>query len=308
MAEGYHKSNGRIDRLEVDNFKSYRGHQYIGPFKSFTAVIGPNGSGKSNLMDAISFVLGVKTAQLRGSLKELLYTNSEDSSAADRPVRGLVKLVYVMESGEEVHFSRHIQPSSASAAAADAGITYSSVYKVNDRTVTWEAYSQRLSSFGILVKVRNFLVFQVRTGGPEAVCARVRGLTRRCRCLAFAQGDIEAVAQKSPQGLTLLFEQISGSDGYKRQYEELEKGKAEAEEKARGRVWSGPGCSHCTGAHITHAGNLVQVFLATASNTLHCVGQGQHSRMRAHRCSGCDTHLLCSKPVYTAGSPPPTHI
>jgi chromosome segregation ATPase len=38
-----------------------------GPFTSFTAVIGPNGSGKSNLMDAISFVLGVKTKDLRGT-------------------------------------------------------------------------------------------------------------------------------------------------------------------------------------------------------------------------------------------------
>jgi structural maintenance of chromosome 1 len=46
----------------------------IGPFKNFTSVIGPNGAGKSNLMDAISFVLGVKSAQLRSSqLKDLVY-------------------------------------------------------------------------------------------------------------------------------------------------------------------------------------------------------------------------------------------
>lgn len=52
----------------------YRGHQIIGPFKDFTSVIGPNGAGKSNLMDAISFVLGVKSAQLRSSqLKDLVY-------------------------------------------------------------------------------------------------------------------------------------------------------------------------------------------------------------------------------------------
>ena len=37
-------------------------------------MIGPNGAGKSNLMDAISFVLGVKSAQLRSSqLKDLVY-------------------------------------------------------------------------------------------------------------------------------------------------------------------------------------------------------------------------------------------
>ena len=61
-------------RIEVCDFKSYRGHQVIGPFRNFTSVIGPNGAGKSNLMDAISFVLGVKSAQLRSSqLKDLVY-------------------------------------------------------------------------------------------------------------------------------------------------------------------------------------------------------------------------------------------
>lgn len=34
--------------IAVDNFKSYRGYQKIGPLKPFTAVIGPNGSGKIN--------------------------------------------------------------------------------------------------------------------------------------------------------------------------------------------------------------------------------------------------------------------
>jgi structural maintenance of chromosome 1 len=84
---------GRLLRLEVDDFKSYRGHQAIGPFKQFTAVIGPNGAGKSNLMDAISFVLGVRTAHLRGNLKELLYCGGHPQ-APDRPRRGYVKLVY----------------------------------------------------------------------------------------------------------------------------------------------------------------------------------------------------------------------
>ena len=60
---------GRLQRLEVQNFKSYKGLHSIGPFSNFTAVIGPNGSGKSNLMDAISFVCGVDTSHLRGKLK-----------------------------------------------------------------------------------------------------------------------------------------------------------------------------------------------------------------------------------------------
>jgi len=66
-----------------------RGQQTIGPFKNFTSVIGPNGAGKSNLMDAISFVLGVKSNQLRSSqLKDLVYRgrklgDSEGSMAVD---------------------------------------------------------------------------------------------------------------------------------------------------------------------------------------------------------------------------------
>lgn len=63
---------GRISHLEVFNFKSYKGKQLIGPFKDFTAVIGPNGAGKSNLMDAISFVLGIGSRHLRGNVRLVL--------------------------------------------------------------------------------------------------------------------------------------------------------------------------------------------------------------------------------------------
>lgn len=196
MAEGEHR--GRILRLEVNSFKSYRGHNVIGPFKSFTTIIGPNGSGKSNVMDAISFVLGVRTAQLRGSLKELLYYNSTGETAEDRPRKGSVKLVFEGPEGEEVHFERVIKPTGAGAE------NFTSEYKMNDRTVGWEQYNHKLEQYNILVKARNFLVFQ---------------------------GDIENVAQMQPRDLTALFEHISGSAMHRQEYEELEKKKSEAEEK-----------------------------------------------------------------------------
>lgn len=147
---------GRIVHIEVENFKSYRGHQKIGPFYDFTAVVGANGSGKSNLMDAISFVLGVKTAQLRGSLKELLFSGTPGSRPAERSRKAYVKLVFEDPDGDEVHFMRGIVPSGASADAA-----YQSQYKINDKTVTWDAYNNKLKSYNILVQARNFLVFQV---------------------------------------------------------------------------------------------------------------------------------------------------
>ena len=36
---------GRLERLEVENFKSYLGKRVIGPFSDFTCIIGPNGAG-----------------------------------------------------------------------------------------------------------------------------------------------------------------------------------------------------------------------------------------------------------------------
>lgn len=146
------RQQGRIERLEIEDFKSYRGKQQIGPFKAFTAVVGPNGSGKSNLMDAISFVLGVRTAHLRGSLKELLHSHGTQAAAK----RSAVRLVYQPSAGDEIIFSRAIVPNSQSSNA-----TYVSQYKIDDRQVSADVYNARLMSFNVLVKARNFLVFQV---------------------------------------------------------------------------------------------------------------------------------------------------
>lgn len=35
----------RIEHVDVENFKSYRGQQRIGPLQPLAAVIGPNGAG-----------------------------------------------------------------------------------------------------------------------------------------------------------------------------------------------------------------------------------------------------------------------
>ena len=85
-------------QLEIENFKSYAGKQLIGPFDDFTCIIGPNGSGKSNLMDAISFVLGVQSKHLRSSqLKDLIYRKDLTSPPARKAI---VRLVYQTSSDE----------------------------------------------------------------------------------------------------------------------------------------------------------------------------------------------------------------
>ncbi|XP_020237858.1 structural maintenance of chromosomes protein 1 [Cajanus cajan] len=186
-------SPGKILRLEVEDFKSYKGFQQIGPFFDFTAIIGPNGAGKSNLMDAISFVLGVRTGQLRGAqLKDLIYA-FDDRDKEQKGRRALVRLVYQLANSEEIQFSRIITSAGASE------------YRINGAVVNWDSYNAKLKSLGILVKARNFLVFQ---------------------------GDVESIASKNPKELTALVEQISGSDELKRDYEKFEEEKGAAEEKS----------------------------------------------------------------------------
>lgn len=142
-------SPGKILRLELSNFKSYKGFQQIGPFYDFTAIIGPNGAGKSNLMDAISFVLGVRTNQLRGAqLKDLIYT-FDDREKEHKGRRAFVRLVYQLANESEIKFTRTITSAGASE------------YRIDDSVVNWDVYNARLKSLGILVKARNFLVFQV---------------------------------------------------------------------------------------------------------------------------------------------------
>eukprot|EP00124_Ichthyophonus_hoferi_P000405 Ihof_evm15s14 gene=Ihof_evmTU15s14 len=133
-------------RLEVDNFKSYHGQQILGPFKTFTAVIGPNGAGKSNLMDAVSFVFGVRAQHLRSSvLKNLIYGAGTSRAAKKASVRAVFQ---ASDQDKEIHFIRSIKPDG------------SCEYRIDDEAVTQEKYLDRLAQINILSKAKNFLVFQ----------------------------------------------------------------------------------------------------------------------------------------------------
>ncbi|CAN7975457.1 unnamed protein product [Ixodes persulcatus] len=102
---------GYLRYIEVENFKSYRGKQMIGPLKPFTAVIGPNGSGKSNFMDAISFVLGEKKNSLRvKKLSDLIHGAPIGAPVASR---AHVTAVYCNEDDTETHFTRIVVHSSS---------------------------------------------------------------------------------------------------------------------------------------------------------------------------------------------------
>ena len=160
-------------------------------------------------MDAISFVLGIKSSHLRSThLRELIYrgrvlrtstingeangvnghvngdTNGDVSGTHERqdPKSAWVSAVYEDDAGDEQKWKRTI---------TNQGV---SEYRINDRVVTAQQYNESLEAENILIKARNFLVFQ---------------------------GDVEAIAIQKPTDLTRLIEQVSGSLEYKADYDRL---------------------------------------------------------------------------------------
>ncbi|SMN18530.1 similar to Saccharomyces cerevisiae YFL008W SMC1 Subunit of the multiprotein cohesin complex, essential protein involved in chromosome segregation and in double-strand DNA break repair [Maudiozyma saulgeensis] len=189
---------GRLLGLELHNFKSYKGTTKIGFGDSnFTSIIGPNGSGKSNMMDAISFVLGVRSSHLRShQLKDLVYRgplqensmemdddNNESENENENENENAYVCAFYKKNDNVIKLQRNIS------------IHGDSDYKINDKIVSYKEYAKWLENENILVKAKNFLVFQ---------------------------GDVEQVASQSPMDLSKLIEEVSGSNQYKFEYEKLQ--------------------------------------------------------------------------------------
>ena len=171
-------------------------------------------------MDAISFVLGVRSSQLRSDkLQDMVYRgkiirearinadgtategdangdsngetqengDTQPSTQTENPQNAWVKAVYEDDAEQEHEWQRTITASGASE------------YRINRRQVTAKEYNEALEEHSILVKARNFLVFQ---------------------------GDVEKIATMAPDKLTEQVERISGSLEKKADYDRL---KAESE-------------------------------------------------------------------------------
>eukprot|EP01125_Pyxidicula_operculata_P018749 TRINITY_DN6693_c0_g1_i1.p1 TRINITY_DN6693_c0_g1~~TRINITY_DN6693_c0_g1_i1.p1 ORF type:complete len:407 (+),score=109.10 TRINITY_DN6693_c0_g1_i1:149-1222(+) len=144
-------------------------------------------------MDAISFVLGVQSVQLRG--KELRDLVHRFDKGTPHKIKCYVKLYYVDEENKQIIFKREIKNISAT--------TPTSTYHVNEETVSWEDYQKELHKINIFPKYRNFLVFQ---------------------------GNVEEVAQMSGKHITDIIERVSRSGELKQKYEELQQKEREAKE------------------------------------------------------------------------------
>ena len=180
---------------------------------------------------AMSFVLGVNSRDLRSSqMKDLIFR--PPGSEWDDTLSARASLVYVEPSPatttdggvdgnisddedkddyeesdtmkKEGRLSKKLPKGKTTIFCRVVTTKGTGEYQINGKTVSFKQYEIKLASIGILLKARNFLVFQ---------------------------GDVEGMARKSPKQLVEMFENISGSAELKEEYEAAFKAKEEAEQK-----------------------------------------------------------------------------
>jgi chromosome segregation protein len=100
----------RLQRLEINGFKSFSDRSELAFDQGVTAIVGPNGCGKSNVADAITWVMGEQSAKsLRGDrMEDVIFSGSDarkPTATAEVRLRftGVVKQVAALEREEPVH-------------------------------------------------------------------------------------------------------------------------------------------------------------------------------------------------------------
>src|SRR5207245_2695725 len=170
----------KLDKLEINGFKSFYDPAQLSFPVALTAVVGPNGCGKSNICDAIIWVLGENRAtHIRGeTMEDVIF----QGSARRRPLSmGEVTLTLKTDNGHP--------------AAEDGRITLhrrvfrtgESEFRLNGKRVRMKDISDILMDTGL--GIRNYSVME--------------------------QGKIDLILSNKPQDRRRLIEEAAGITKYK---------------------------------------------------------------------------------------------
>src|SRR5437773_5641096 len=173
----------RIEKLEINGFKSFYDPAQLTFPAALTAVVGPNGCGKSNICDALIWVLGENRAtHIRGeTMDDVIFQGSARRRALSM---GEVTLTLAATNGDSGHPS-----------ADDGRITINrrvfrtgeSEFRLNGRRVRLKDISDILMDTGL--GIRNYSVME--------------------------QGKIDLILSNKPQDRRKLIEEAAGITKYK---------------------------------------------------------------------------------------------
>ncbi|MFH1420954.1 MAG: chromosome segregation SMC family protein [Candidatus Aenigmatarchaeota archaeon] len=165
----------RLNRIIMQGFKSFPTKTSI-PFPvNFSAVAGPNGSGKSNVIDALTFVLGVSSARLirAQKLENILFNGGQDKKPSDYAYVAIYldnKDRRIPIDSEEIKISRKVSKKGTS------------MFKVNGKTETKTKVVELLSYVGLSAEGHNIIL----------------------------QGDVTHIIEMSPLERRIIIDEISG--------------------------------------------------------------------------------------------------
>ncbi|MCD6512468.1 MAG: chromosome segregation protein SMC [Thermoplasmata archaeon] len=184
-----------LREIQIENFKSFGNRVRIPFLTGFTAITGPNGSGKSNIIDAILFVLGVRSPKMVRAerLTDLIHKGAKDANYCK------VSLIFDNSSRElpvdsdEIILTRKIKK----APLPNKPDNYYSYYYINGKSAS-------LSEFIGLLSEGN--------------------ISENC---IVQQGDVTAIVEMSDMQRRKIIDELAGISDFDT---EIEKAKKEREE------------------------------------------------------------------------------
>lgn len=177
-----------LKRIELEGFKSFAERTVVPVQRGLTGIVGPNGCGKSNVVDALLWVLGERSAKaLRAdAMEDVIFKGAEGRGGAPY---AMVEIVLgddqgqVVEVGGEVAVGRRLFK------------TGESEFLLNGRKVRRKDVRELLMDTGL--GVRGYMV--------------------------LAQGKIDAVLAANPAERRSVFEEAAGISRYKERKKETER-------------------------------------------------------------------------------------
>jgi chromosome segregation protein len=112
----------RLERIEINGFKSFSDRSELAFDRGVTAIVGPNGCGKSNVADAITWVMGEQSAKsLRGDRMEDVIFSGSDARKPTATAEVRLKFSGVVKTVMGPAFAHGVPGSEAAAGANGNG-------------------------------------------------------------------------------------------------------------------------------------------------------------------------------------------